>query len=104
MPFALRQFEYELPPVLDHSGTGGSALVDMSVAIVEEGRSKVKALVERAAIQTGSRMAAYQMVGEQINQSGAWVRAFVSGTPNAKPCVVLFNISAVYARVMTKKD
>lgn len=75
-------------------------VVDTTVAIdlIEDARAKVKAMVEVAERQTGSRMAAYEIVGQQIFKSRDWVRAFCASTPHAKPDVVIFNIHAAYRR------
>lgn len=71
---------------------------DTSVAVelIEDARAKVRAMVQALEKQNGSRMQAYEIVGQQICKSRDWVRAFCAGSPHAKPCVVIFNIDAAY--------
>lgn len=73
---------------------------DTAVAIdlIEDARAKVRAMVQTFEKQNGSRMQAYEIVGQQICKSRDWVRAFCAGSPHAKPCTVIFNIHAAYRR------
>ena len=69
-----------------------------------EARQQVKAMVERAAQQTGSRMAAYEMVAQQIGRSPEWLRAFACDYAHAKLDMTVLSISAAYRRIATKRD
>ncbi len=68
--------------------------------LTKEARAKINVLIERAERQTGSRMAAYHMVAQQIGCSSEWVRCFARGYPNAKICVVVLNINEAYRRAV----
>lgn len=48
-------------------------------------RSAAHALVDRAERQTGSRMAAYEVVADKIGSSASWLRKFIAGQEAKEP-------------------
>jgi hypothetical protein len=68
-----------------------------SAAITNLTRSRANALVERAERQTGSRMAAYEMVAQTIGASPGWLRKLIKGYEAKEPRATLYeNIRANY--------
>lgn len=60
-------------------------------------RSRANALVERAERQTGSRMAAYEMVAQTVGVSPGWLRKLIKGYEAKEPRATIFeNIRASY--------
>ena len=60
-------------------------------------RSRAHALVERAERQTGSRMAAYEMVAQTIGASPGWLRKLIKGYEAKEPRATIYeNIRAHY--------
>lgn len=60
-------------------------------------RSRVNALVERAERQTGSRMAAYEVVAQTVGTSAGWLRKFIKGYEAKEPRATIYeNIRAHY--------
>jgi hypothetical protein len=85
--------------------TGSPALSDQSrtkPSPVQHIRQCAVALVERETFRTMSKMVAYENVGQMVGASGAWVRRFVNGYPEAAlPFVVGHNIRELYLRLCT---
>lgn len=48
-------------------------------------RTVANALVERAERQTGSRMAAYEVVAQTVGTSSSWLRKFITGQEAKEP-------------------
>lgn len=69
-------------------------------------RSVASALVERAERQSGSRMAAYEMVAQTIGTSASWVRKFVTGRDEVKEpgWTVGWNILDQYNRICSRVE
>jgi hypothetical protein len=66
--------------------------------LTKDARAKINVLVERAERQTGSRMAAYELVAQMVGRSPEWLRAFARGYPHAKVDCTILNISEAYRR------
>ena len=79
-------------------------MVVRNLTIVEDARAKAKALVEREAVRTGSRMAGYEAVAQMIGRSPEWLRAFVNDYGNGKLDPTIMNIDQQYQRITGKQD
>lgn len=68
-----------------------------SASITSLTRSRANALVERAERQTGSRMAAYEMVAQTVGVSPGWLRKLIKGYEAKEPRATIYeNIRANY--------
>lgn len=68
-------------------------------------RSVANALVERAERQTGSRMAAYEMVAQMVGTSSSWLRKFIKGHEAKEPgWTTGWNILDQYNRICERVD
>ena len=68
-------------------------------------RSAANALVERAERQTGSRMAAYEMVASTVGTSSDWLRKFINGSEAKEPkWTVGWNLLDQYNRVCNRVE
>lgn len=68
-------------------------------------RSAAHALVDRAERQTGSRMAAYQMVAATVGTSADWLRKFINGSQAKEPrWSVGWNLLDHYNRVCARVE
>jgi hypothetical protein len=68
-----------------------------SATITNLTRSRANALVERAERQTGSRMAAYEMVAQTVGVSPGWLRKLIKGYEAKEPRATIYeNIRAHY--------
>lgn len=79
----------------------------MSTAAVTSAltRSAANALVERAERQTGSRMAAYEMVAATVGTSADWLRKFINGSQAKEPrWSVGWNLLDHYNRICTRVE
>jgi len=63
-----------------------------------ESRAKVRALIERETIRTGSKMCAYEIVAQMVGRSPEWLRAFANNYPNGKLDCTILNIDEAYRR------
>jgi len=63
-------------------------------------RSVAQALVERAERQTGSRMAAYETVGQTVGASAEWIRKFIKGDEAKAPdWIIGWNLLDYYNQI-----
>lgn len=63
---------------------------------IETTRRAAVSLVERELRNSGSRMAAYEIVAQMVGVSSSWVRKFVGRNPNVKPDLIVgYNILAL---------
>ena len=76
----------------------GEAVGVNSSTIRESARAQLRALVEKAERITGSRMAAYEMVAQQVGAGSVWVRHFANDYATAKLDTTVLNISEAYRR------
>ncbi len=77
----------------------------MSAAALSEVRSKAFALVSKAETATGSRMLAYEQVGQTVGASGMWVRRFIKKYEGVGlDWVVGQNIIARYAAICNRVE
>ena len=68
-------------------------------------RSAAHSLVERAERQTGSRMAAYEMVAQTVGTSSEWLRKFINGSEAKEPkWTVVWNLLDQYNRICTRVE
>lgn len=68
-------------------------------------RSVANALVERAERQTGSRMAAYEMVAQTVGTSASWLRKFIKGHEIKEPgWTTGWNILDQYSRICDRVE
>jgi transposase len=69
-------------------------------------RNVANALVERAERQTGSRMAAYEMVAQTVGTSSSWLRKFIKGGIDAKEpgWTTGWNILDQYSRICDRVE
>ena len=68
-------------------------------------RSVANALVERAERQTGSRMAAYEMVAATVGTSASWLRKFIKGHEVKEPgWTTGWNILDQYSRICDRVE
>lgn len=68
-------------------------------------RTVAHALVERAERQTGSRMAAYQMVAQTVGTSAGWLRKFINGQESKEPgWTTGWNILDQYNRICSRVE
>jgi len=68
-------------------------------------RSVANALVERAERQTGSRMAAYEMVAATVGTSASWLRKFIKGDESKEPgWTTGWNILDQYSRICDRVE
>lgn len=68
-------------------------------------RSVANALVERAERQTGSRMAAYEMVAQTVGTSASWLRKFIKGQEAKEPgWTTGWNILDQYSRICDRVE
>lgn len=68
-------------------------------------RTVANALVERAERQTGSRMAAYEMVAQTVGTSASWLRKFIKGHEAKEPgWTTGWNILDQYNRICDRVD
>jgi hypothetical protein len=68
-------------------------------------RNVANALVERAERQTGSRMAAYEMVAQTVGTSSSWLRKFIKGQEAKEPgWTTGWNILDQYSRICDRVE
>jgi hypothetical protein len=68
-------------------------------------RQVANALVERAERQTGSRMAAYEMVAQTVGTSASWLRKFIAGREAKEPgWTTGWNILDQYSRICDRVE
>lgn len=68
-------------------------------------RSAANFLVERAERQTGSRMAAYEMVASTVGTSADWLRKFIKGREAKEPgWTTGWNILDQYNRICNRVE
>jgi len=68
-------------------------------------RNVANALVERAERQTGSRMAAYEMVAQTVGTSSSWLRKFITGQEAKEPgWTTGWNILDQYSRICDRVE
>jgi hypothetical protein len=68
-------------------------------------RQVANALVERAERQTGSRMAAYEMVACTVGTSSSWLRKFINGYDAKEPgWTIGWNILDQYSRICDRVE
>ena len=68
-------------------------------------RPVANALVERAERQTGSRMAAYEMVAQTVGTSSSWLRKFITGQEAKEPgWTTGWNILDQYSRICDRVE
>lgn len=66
-------------------------------------RSRANVLVERAERQTGSRMAAYEMVAQTVGVSPGWLRKLIKGYEAKEPRASIYeNIKAHYVALCNR--
>ena len=68
-------------------------------------RQVANALVERAERQTGSRMAAYEIVAQTVGTSSSWLRKFIAGREAKEPgWTTGWNILDQYSRICDRVE
>ncbi len=68
-------------------------------------RSAAQSLVERAERQSGSRMAAYEIVAQTVGTSSDWLRKFIRGKEAKTPdWTVGWNLLDHYNRICTRVE
>lgn len=68
-------------------------------------RRVAHALVERAERQSGSRMAAYEMVARTVGTSSSWLRKFIKGQEAKEPgWTTGWNILDQYSRICDRVE
>lgn len=68
-------------------------------------RQVANALIERAERQTGSRMAAYEMVARTVGTSSSWLRKFIKGQEAKEPgWTTGWNILDQYSRICDRVE
>lgn len=68
-------------------------------------RSVAHSLVERAERQTGSRMAAYEMVAQTVGATPQWLRKFINGSEAKEPkWTVGWNLIDQYNRICNRVE
>ena len=68
-------------------------------------RNVANAFVERAERQTGSRMAAYEMVAQTVGTSSSWLRKFIKGQEAKEPgWTTGWNILDQYSRICDRVE
>jgi sigma54-dependent transcription regulator len=68
-------------------------------------RAAANSLVERAERQTGSRMAAYEMVAMTVGTSSEWLRKFIKGRDAKEPgWTAGWNILDQYNRICSRVE
>ena len=76
-----------------------------TAAITSLTRARAYALVERAERQTGSRMAAYEMVAQTVGVSSSWLRRLIKGYEETEPRASLFeNIRVNYESLCSRVE
>jgi hypothetical protein len=76
-----------------------------SAAVTDLTRSRAHALVERAERQTGSRMAAYEMVAQTVGVSPGWLRKLIKGYEAKEPRATIFeNIRVSYDNLCNRVE
>lgn len=68
-------------------------------------KARAHALVERAERQTGSRMAAYEMVAQTVGVSPGWLRKLIKGYEAKEPRATIFeNIRVSYESLCSRVE
>jgi len=77
-----------------------------AVRILKLARNAAFAAVERQERQTGSRMAAYEIVAQTVGTSASWLRKFISNSVEAKQpnLIVGWNILVAYRQICERVE
>lgn len=73
-------------------------------AIMRDARVKAAAMVSTEEARTGSRMVAYENVGQMVGATGEWIRHFVKGYRGVPNFIVGYNIIEQYSRLCERVE